>query len=186
VVTLLPGRLASNGIEEGFGGSRPPEIKQVQKRAGSLVKGLVADASELPVVLNKAQYRGLIRNTMVHEIDGGVSILRLSVRGAPLVDCRPALPGSAQIERSRRISSQRLQHPLLLDALQAPLQKIDLPGRLADLALQPGDAAFRPAPGSVARKRVAWPAPELPSPAVQDVGIDLRLFGLLGAALRNE
>jgi hypothetical protein len=33
------------------------------------------------------------------------------------------------------ISSQRLQHPLFLDALQAPLQKINLQGLLADLAL---------------------------------------------------
>jgi hypothetical protein len=35
-----------------------------------------------------------------------------------------------------RLSSQRLQHPLFFDALQAPLQKIDLQCLLADFPLQ--------------------------------------------------
>src|SRR5260221_4616592 len=89
-----------------------------------------------------------------------------SVPGRPSLLLRPS--------GRPRISSQSLQHPLLLDALQAPFQKIDLQGLLADLALQLSDAAFRPALRSVARKRVAWPTPELPPPAVQHVGIDLQ------------
>src|SRR5271168_3350597 len=45
----------------------------------------------------------------------------------------------------RRISSQRLQHPLFLDALQAPLQKIDFQGLLTDLAFELGDTPVGPA-----------------------------------------
>jgi hypothetical protein len=37
------------------------------------------------------------------------------------------------------------KHPLLLDALQAPLQKIDLHRLLTDLPLQLGDPALAPA-----------------------------------------
>jgi len=70
-----------------------------------------------------------------------------------------------------RISIQRLQHPLLLDALQAPLQEIDLQRLLADLALQLGDPVFRPAPLPVAGKSVARPLPGLTPSAVQHVGI---------------
>jgi hypothetical protein len=50
-----------------------------------------------------------------------------------------------------------LQHPLFLDALQAPFQKIDFQCLLADLALQFSDPAFRPARLPVAREGVAWP-----------------------------
>jgi hypothetical protein len=72
------------------------------------------------------------------------------------------------------LCSQCLQHPLFLDALQAPLQKIDFQGLLADLALQLSDAAFGPSLLAVAREGVAWPGPELPPPAVQDIGVDLQ------------
>jgi hypothetical protein len=63
-------------------------------------------------------------------------VLTLTVFDALLPD--PATPNPAfcrSFSRHRRISSQRLQHPLLLDALQAPLQKIDLQRLLANLAL---------------------------------------------------
>src|ERR1700680_180436 len=43
-----------------------------------------------------------------------------------------------------RISSQRLQHPLFLDALQAPLQKIDFQGLLADVGFSFSDCPLRP------------------------------------------
>src|SRR5579884_1405318 len=76
--------------------------------------------------------------------------------------------------RRRRISSPCLQHPLLVDALQATLQKIDLQGLLADLAFQLRDPAIRPALLPVTRKRVAWPLTELTPPAVQHVGIHLQ------------
>ena len=65
--------------------------------------------------------------------------------------------GSSWTSGRPRISSQCLQHPLFLDALQAPLQKIDLQRLLADLPLQLRDPAFRPALLSVARKRIARP-----------------------------
>src|SRR5215467_9487145 len=42
-----------------------------------------------------------------------------------------------------RTSSQCLQHPLLLDALQAPFQKIDLQRLLTNLTFQLRDPAFR-------------------------------------------
>lgn len=45
----------------------------------------------------------------------------------------------------RRISSQRRQHPPFLGARQPPLQQMGLPRRLANLALQFRDLAFRPA-----------------------------------------
>src|SRR6202035_256245 len=70
-----------------------------------------------------------------------------------------------------RTSSQCLQHPLLLDALQAPLQKIDLQRLLADLALQVSDPAFGPALLPVTRKRIAWPLADLTPPAVQNVWV---------------
>jgi len=68
----------------------------------------------------------------------------------------------------------RLQHPLFLDALQAPLQKIDLQRLLADLSLQLGDSPLRPAPLSVARKDIARPLPELTPPTMQHVGVDFQ------------
>jgi hypothetical protein len=86
----------------------------------------------------------------------------------------PAAFTSSWILARRRIARQCLQHPLFLDALQTPLQKIDLQGLLADLALQLSDAAFSPALLAVARKDVAWPGAELPPPALQDIGVDLQ------------
>src|SRR5665213_1236385 len=73
-----------------------------------------------------------------------------------------------------RISSQGLQHPLFLDALQAPLQKINLQGLLADLALQLRNPPFGPALLAVPRKHVAWPLANLTPPAVQHVGVHLQ------------
>src|SRR6516165_12381703 len=73
-----------------------------------------------------------------------------------------------------RTSRQCLQHPLLLDALQAPLQKIDLQRLLTDLALQLRDPAFRPALLAVARKHIARTLTELSPPAMQHVGVDLQ------------
>src|SRR5579863_4632287 len=61
-----------------------------------------------------------------------------------------------------------------IDTLQTALQKIYLQGLLADLALQLSDAAFGPALFPVARKRVTWPCPELPLPALQHVRVDLQ------------
>src|SRR5450755_4527340 len=88
-------------------------------------------------------------------------------------DCGLASEASTG-KRSLPFPSQCLQHPLLLDALQAPLQKIDLQRLLADLALQLGDAAFRPALLAVARKDIARSLTELPPPAVQHVGVHLQ------------
>src|ERR1700694_676706 len=85
----------------------------------------------------------------------------------------PAFTSSWTFGR-RRISSQRLQHPLFLDALQAPLQKIDLQGLLADLALELGDPPVCPALLPMTRKHVARLLPNLTTPAVQDVGIHLQ------------
>src|SRR5919198_3469831 len=73
-----------------------------------------------------------------------------------------------------RTSSQCLQHPLLLDALQAPLQKIDLQRLLTNLALQLRDPAFRPALLSVAREHIARTLTEFPPPAVQNVRVYLQ------------
>src|ERR1700674_1020642 len=98
---------------------------------------------------------------------------------------RPALPSAPSSVPGRlsfllgpsgrpRTSSQCLQHPLLLDALQAPLQKIDFQRLLADFALQLGDAAFRPALLAVAWKDIAWSLTELPPPAVQLIGVHLQ------------
>jgi hypothetical protein len=63
---------------------------------------------------------------------------------------------------------------LPVDALQAPLQKIDLHGLLTDFALQFRDPPFRPALLAVARKRVARAVAKLTAPAVQYVGVDLQ------------
>src|SRR5277367_3954767 len=89
-----------------------------------------------------------------------------SVPGWPSLLLRPS--------GRRRISSQRLQHPLFLDALQAPLQKINLQGLLADLAFQLRDAALGPALLARTREGVAGARSELPPPTVQHVGIDLQ------------
>ena len=52
----------------------------------------------------------------------------------------------------RRFSSQRLQHPLFLDALQAPLQKIDFsacwPILRSNSAIRPSDQRCFPLPGN--------------------------------------
>jgi hypothetical protein len=72
---------------------------------------------------------------------------------------------------------------MLLDALQAPLQKIDLQGLLTDLALQLSDAAFGPAldrfqlkmssfrnliqpsgSGEITRQPLSWPPSASSSP----------------------
>jgi hypothetical protein len=73
----------------------------------------------------------------------------------------------------RSAVSVNLQLPLLFDALQAPLQKTNLQRLLTDLALQLGHAVFFPAPLARARKRIPRPIPELASPAMQDIGVDL-------------
>src|SRR5450432_1920854 len=87
-----------------------------------------------------------------------------------IVSPPPAFTSSWTFGR-RRISSQRLQHPLFLDALQAPLQKIDFQGLLADLAFEFRYAPFGPALASVTRKHVAWTLPDLTPPAVQHVRV---------------
>jgi len=87
------------------------------------------------------------------------------------VSPRPAFISSLTFRR-RRISSQRLQHPLFLDALQAPLQKIDLQCLLTDLSFQLGHPPFRPALLAIARKHVAWGLSEFAPPAVQHVRVD--------------
>jgi hypothetical protein len=73
-----------------------------------------------------------------------------------------------------RLSSQCLQHPLFLDALQAPLQKIDLQGLLANLALQFGDLSFIPAPYAGPRKRIPWAFAEFLLPSVQRVRVHFK------------
>src|SRR6202034_393655 len=74
----------------------------------------------------------------------------------------------------RRFSSQRLQHPLFLDALQAPLQKIELQRLLADFTFQLGDPPFGPALLPVARKYIARPLAALTPPAEQRDGVYLQ------------
>src|SRR5438309_5606775 len=74
----------------------------------------------------------------------------------------------------RRISIRYLQHPLFFDALQAPLQKIDLQRLLTDLALQFCNAPFRPAPLPVTWKGVARSLTKLTPPAMQQVGVDFQ------------
>jgi hypothetical protein len=69
--------------------------------------------------------------------------------------------------RPARTSRRCLQHPLFFDALQAPLQKIDLHRLLADLALQLRHLAFRPAALTLTRKSASRSLPELTHPAVQ-------------------
>ncbi len=73
-----------------------------------------------------------------------------------------------------RTSTRCLQHPLFFDALQAPLQKIDLHHLLTDLALQLRHTAFGPAPLPVTRKRVARRLTKLTPPTLQHVRIDLQ------------
>jgi hypothetical protein len=70
-----------------------------------------------------------------------------------------------------RIPSQRLQHPLFLDALQAPFQKIDLQRLLADLPFQIRYPTFRPPRLSIAGKCVTGSLAELPAPAVQHIRV---------------
>ena len=71
-------------------------------------------------------------------------------------------------------SSDGLQLPLLFDALQAPLQKINLQRLLTDLTLRLGDPAFFPAPFAGAGKRIAWSVPELAPPMMQDIRVDFK------------
>jgi hypothetical protein len=71
-----------------------------------------------------------------------------------MVSLVPALISSPTFPRPRT-SSRCLQHPLFFDALQAPLQKINLHRLLTDLALQLRYTAFRPAPLTLARERLA-------------------------------
>jgi hypothetical protein len=80
----------------------------------------------------------------------------------------------------QRLSSYGLQLPLLLDALQAALQKINLQGLLANLTLQLRYTAFLPPLLAHTRKGIAWTATKFAPPAVQHVGIDFkgpRYFG---------
>jgi hypothetical protein len=58
------------------------------------------------------------------------------------------------------------QHPLFCDARQAPLQKIDLPCLLTDLAFPFGHPACRPAPLAQPRKCIPRTLPELTPPAL--------------------
>lgn len=76
-----------------------------------------------------------------------------------------------------RLSSQRLQHPLFLDSLQAPFQKIDLQGLLADFALELRHLRLIPAPLSQARERIACAVAKLLPPAVQQVRIYFKCAG---------
>jgi hypothetical protein len=62
-----------------------------------------------------------------------------------------------------------LQHPLFLDALQAPLQKIDLQYLLADFAFQLRDAPFRLPLLPVSEKHIAWRLAK--PPAAWHVGV---------------
>jgi len=68
-----------------------------------------------------------------------------------------------------RACKRILSQSLLFDALQAPFQKIDLQRLLPDLALQLGNAPFRPAPLPMTGKGGARPLPELTAPAMQQV-----------------
>ena len=81
-----------------------------------------------------------------------------------------------------RLSSQSLQHPLFLDSLQAPLQKIHLQGLLADLALQLRNLRFIAAALSEPRERVAGTVAELLPPAVQQVRVHFECAGNFGYA----
>ena len=87
----------------------------------------------------------------------------------------PSVPGRGRpsllprFSERPRTASQYLQHPLFLDALQAPLQKIDLQDLLADLPLQIRHTPLRPARLSIARKCLTRPLAELLSPSVQHV-----------------
>jgi len=92
---------------------------------------------------------------------------------------RSAVTSSATCGRLR-ISSRYLQHPLFLDALQAPLQKIDLHRLATDLAFQFRDLALGPAPLPVAGKSVARRLPELTLPAMQHVRADFQPARHLG------
>jgi hypothetical protein len=64
--------------------------------------------------------------------------------------------------------------PLFLDALQAPLQEIDLQRLLTDLPFQLGNPALRPTLFAVAGKDVTGSLAELPPPSLQNVGTDLQ------------
>jgi glycosyltransferase involved in cell wall biosynthesis len=66
--------------------------------------------------------------------------------------------------------------------MQAPFQKIDLQCLLPDLALQLGDAPFRPAPLPLTGKRVARPLSELLAPTMQHVGVDFHRPRYIGDA----
>src|SRR5580692_10971509 len=79
-----------------------------------------------------------------------------------------------RLARRPRTSSRCLQHPLFFDALQAPLQKIDLHGLPTDLPFQLRHFAFRPAALALARKGIARRLPELTPPTLQHVRVDLQ------------
>jgi len=80
----------------------------------------------------------------------------------------------------RRLSTHGLQLPLLLDALQAALQKINLQRLLPDLALQWRQAAVILAPLAQTRKDIAGPLAEFAAPAMQHVGVDFKSSRNLG------
>ena len=69
--SLLLGRFASNGVEKEFSSSRSPEIEHVHQRPSTFIERLIANPPEVPDVFNKAQYRSLIGNAVIHEIDLG-------------------------------------------------------------------------------------------------------------------
>jgi len=79
-----------------------------------------------------------------------------------------------------RLSSQRLQHPLFLDSLQAPLQKIDFHSLLPDFALQLCHFGLIPAPLSHTGKRVAGAMAKFLPPPMQQIRVDFKGAGHLG------
>src|SRR5579875_2250899 len=65
-------RLTGYGIKEEFLEVRAGEVEHVVERSGQRVKGLVTDATSLPVVLDEAQDGRLVGHGVVNEVRAGI------------------------------------------------------------------------------------------------------------------
>src|SRR5258706_15171350 len=72
-VTLIFSRLTGYGIEEEFVVEVGIKVvEQVVQRTCERVRCLIADSSQLPVILDEAQDRALIRYRVIHKVLPGI------------------------------------------------------------------------------------------------------------------
>src|SRR5260370_5763515 len=82
------------------------EVEHVEKRPGLCVKGVVADASEAPVVLDEAQNRRLVGHGIVNEV--GLGIWRDRQQGQPGTVATTALDDAALGDTARARAGQEV------------------------------------------------------------------------------